>query len=154
MTDPLGSPLVSTNRRCPLRILLADDQAPNRLVIQHLLRSLSSSIDVVVNGREALEALEHQEYDVVLMDVLMPEVDGPEATRQIRRNPPEGQRPSVIALTADATPEEREPCRAVDMDDFIAKALRTSDLIRILERYRAHTDQDETPGAMIGASRG
>lgn len=151
MTDPLGSPLVSTNRRRPLRILLADDQAPNRLVVQHLLRSLSYSIDIVVNGREALE---HQEYDVVLMDVLMPEIDGPEATRRIRRNRPEEQRPSVIGLTADATPEDRQMCRAVGMDDFIVKPPRTRDLIRVLERYHAQTDQDETPGVMIDVGHG
>jgi CheY-like chemotaxis protein len=85
MFDPLGSPRVNTNRWRPLRILLADDQAPNRLAVPHLLRRLSYSIDVVVNGREALE---HQEYDVALMDGLMPEMDGLEATRQIRRNRP------------------------------------------------------------------
>jgi CheY-like chemotaxis protein len=151
MTDPFGSPLVSTNRRRPLRILLADGQAPNRLVVHRLLRSLSYSIDIVVNVREAPE---HQEYDVVLMDVLMPEMDGLEATRQIRRNRPEEQRPNVIALTADATSEDREMCRAVSMDDFVVKPPRTSDLIRVLERYHAQTDQDETPGAMIGVGHG
>jgi CheY-like chemotaxis protein len=147
MTDPLGSPLISTNRRRPLRILLADDQAPDWLVVQYLLRSLSYSIDIVVNGREALDT---RGYDVVLVDVLMPEKDGLEATRQIRGNRPEEQRPSVIALKADATPEDREICRAVGMDDFIVKPPRTSDSIRVQERYHAQTDQDEAPGAMIG----
>ncbi len=89
----------------------------------------------------------------MLMDALMPEMDGLEATRQIRRNRPEEQRPSLIALTADATPEDQEMCRAVDMDDFIVKPPRTSDLIRVL-RYHAQTDQDETPRAMIGVGHG
>jgi len=78
MIDPLGSPLVSTNRRHPVRIFVADDQATNRLVVLHLLRSLSSSVEIVVNRREALE---HQEYDVVRMDVLMREMDDLEAAR-------------------------------------------------------------------------
>jgi CheY-like chemotaxis protein len=96
-----------------------------------------------------LEALDRQPYDVVLMDLQMPEMDGREATREIRRLWPAAQRPRIIALTANAMPQDRADCLAAGMDDYISKPVRPDDLAQALERCapRAATEQPATaPG--------
>ena len=116
----------------PLRILLVEDNAVNQQLALLLLQKLGYRADVAANGVEALEALERQTYDAVLMDVEMPEMDGLEATRRIRERPSEG--PHVIAVTANALQGERERCLAAGMNDYITKPLRLEDLAAALSR--------------------
>src|SRR5204862_8044668 len=104
-----------------LRILLAEDNAMNQKVALRLLERLGYGADVAPNGLEALEALERQRYDVVLMDVQMPELDGLDASRRIHERWPQEARPRIIAMTANALPEDREACFAAGMEDYVAQ---------------------------------
>ena len=120
----------------PLRILLAEDNAVNQKVALRLLERLGYAADVVWNGLEALEALERRQYDVVLMDVQMPELDGLDASRQINKLWPAETRPRIIAMTANALPEDREACLAAGMDDYVAKPIRPEELADALRRSK------------------
>jgi CheY-like chemotaxis protein len=120
-------------RRLPLRILIAEDNAVNQKVAVRLLERMGYQPDVAANGVETLRALENREYDVLFMDVHMPEMDGLEATRRIRRQWP-GVGPRIIAMTANAFPDDRQRCLAAGMDDYIAKPIRVSELQAALER--------------------
>ncbi|MCP4662645.1 MAG: response regulator, partial [bacterium] len=113
-----------------LRILLADDNAVNQKVALLMLERLGCRADVVTNGIEVLEALRRQPYDVVLMDVRMPKMDGLTATREIRR---ELSRPRIIGMTAGTMGEDRERCLAAGMDDYLIKPLRIADLQSALQ---------------------
>ena len=116
----------------PLRILLAEDNAVNQKVALKLLEQLSYTADVVSNGVEAIDALERERYDVVLMDVQMPELDGLDATRQICERWPAAERPRIVAMTANAMQEDREACIAAGMDDYLAKPIRSEALAKAL----------------------
>jgi signal transduction histidine kinase/DNA-binding response OmpR family regulator len=120
--------------RLPLRLLLAEDNVVNQKVALLMLRRLGYRADVVGNGLEVLDALERQPYDLVLMDVQMPELDGLETTRRICRDWPPAQRPRIIAMTANAILGDRELCLDAGMDDYISKPVRIEELIRALER--------------------
>jgi PAS domain S-box-containing protein len=120
--------------RSPLRILLAEDNAMNQKVALKLLERLGYGADVAWNGLEALEALERQPYDVVLMDVQMPELDGLDASRRICERWPAEVRPRIIAMTANAMLEDREACFAAGMDDYVAKPIRPEALAEALGR--------------------
>jgi CheY-like chemotaxis protein len=120
----------------PLRILVAEDNAVNQQLAALLLEKIGYRTDIVANGLEALEALERRTYDVVLMDVQMPEMDGLEASRRIHRQWPEGKRPRIIAVTANALAEEREMCLAAGMDDYVSKPIRMDELVTALGRCR------------------
>ena len=115
--------------RSALRILLAEDNAMNQKVALRLLEQLGYRADVANNGLEAIEALERQPYDVVLMDVQMPELDGLDATRQIVERWPVETRPHIVAMTANALPEDREACFAAGMNDYVAKPIRAEELV-------------------------
>ena len=117
----------------PLRILLAEDNIVNQQLAVHLLHRMGYRPDVVSNGLEVLEALHRQPYDVVLMDVQMPEMDGLTATRQIQQQWPEGDRPRIIAMTANAMRGDREECLAAGMDDYVSKPIRIANLLRALQ---------------------
>ena len=112
----------------PLQILLAEDNAINQKVALRLLAKMGYRADVAANGLEVLDALHRQPYDIVLMDVQMPEMDGLEATRCICRQWPEQQRPRIVAMTANAMPEDRKRCLASGMDAYISKPVRFQDL--------------------------
>ncbi|MCB9717426.1 MAG: response regulator [Myxococcales bacterium] len=118
----------------PLRILLAEDNSVNQKVAIAMLKRLGYRIDVASNGQEVLEALRRQPYDLVLMDVQMPEMDGMEATGRIRRDFPQSQQPFVVAVTAAATRMDRERCLAAGMDDHLAKPFQLKALIDVLMR--------------------
>ncbi len=122
--------------RSALRILLAEDNAMNQKVALRLLERLGYRADVANNGLEAIDALERQPYDVVLMDVQMPELDGLDATRRICTEWPEETRPHIIAMTANALPEDREACFAAGMNDYVAKPIRAEELVAALKRVR------------------
>jgi CheY-like chemotaxis protein len=130
-TSADGKPVTS-----PLRILLAEDNAVNQKVALLLLERLGYHADVAWNGLEALEALERQPYDVVLMDVQMPELDGLDASRRICERWPPGSRPRIIAMTANAMLEDREACFAAGMDDYVAKPIRPDVLAEALRHAR------------------
>ena len=120
-------------RRLPMRILLAEDNPVNRKLALRLLERMGYAADVAGNGLEAIEALETKPYDLVLMDVQMPELDGLEATRRIRAKWP-GAGPRIVAMTANALSEDREACFAAGMDDYLSKPIRVEELAAALER--------------------
>jgi PAS domain S-box-containing protein len=120
--------------RLPLRILLAEDHPTNQKLALAVLARLSYRADIAGNGLEAIEALERQPYDVVLMDMQMPEMDGLEATRQIRRRWGAQGGPHIIAMTANAMQGDREACLAAGMNDYVSKPIRVNELIAALSR--------------------
>ena len=127
-------------QRLPLRILLAEDNAVNQKLALRLLERMGYRADVAGNGLEAVQAVQRQPYDVILMDVQMPEMDGLEATRCIRRLSPEelgdSKQPHIIAMTANAMREDREKCLAAGMDDYVSKPVRVDELVGALNKCR------------------
>ncbi|WP_330486409.1 response regulator [Tumidithrix elongata] len=118
-----------------LRILVVEDSTINQKLVLKILSSLGYSADVSVNGLQALDALKQQTYNIVLMDLQMPEMDGFEATEQIYQRWSPQERPVVIALTANSTPEIRDRCLEVGMDDFISKPVRVKEMQMALQRW-------------------
>jgi len=116
------------------RILLVEDNPVNQLVAKGMLGKLGCEVTVAAHGAEALDQLEHSDFDLVLMDCNMPVMDGYEASRQIRRS---GRWPDlpIVALTANAMPEERERCRAAGMSDYLAKPFRREELAALLDLW-------------------
>ena len=143
-----------TNRRAesnepapkyPLRVLLAEDNLVNQKVATRLMAKYGAHPDVVANGVEAVDAVQRQHYDVILMDVLMPEMDGLEATRKIRALLPPERQPHIIALTAGATSDDRAECAAAGMDQFITKPVRVTELYGALDQaLRQHLAKTTT----------
>jgi signal transduction histidine kinase/DNA-binding response OmpR family regulator len=115
-----------------LRILLAEDNLVNQKVINLLLAKLNYRADIVANGQEVLEALERQDYDVIFMDVQMPEVDGLTATKAVRQMLPLSRQPYIVAMTAGVTQEERNACFAAGMDAYLSKPIQASQLAETL----------------------
>ncbi|MCB0211226.1 MAG: response regulator [Anaerolineae bacterium] len=122
----------SMGRRLPLRILLAEDHPTNQKLALRILEQLGYRADVAANGLETLEALERQPYDIILMDMQMPEMDGLEATRSIRSHWPGDAGPHIIAMTANAMQGDRERCLAAGMNDYVSKPIRVDELVRAL----------------------
>ena len=133
----------------PLRILLAEDNVVNQKLALRFLQQLGYRADMAGNGLEAIQALERQSYDVILMDVQMPELDGMEASRRICARWPSGIRPRIIAMTANAMQGDREACIAAGMDDYVSKPIRQAELIAALGKARALT-----PSVEVGTAGG
>jgi CheY-like chemotaxis protein/HPt (histidine-containing phosphotransfer) domain-containing protein len=153
-------------RRHPLRILLAEDNVVNQKLALRLLAQMGYRADLAANGLEAIDAVERQTYDVVLMDVQMPELDGFEASREINRRWPDERRPRLVAMTANAMEGDRELCAAAGMDDYVPKPVRIEELVAALERcgWRPEAGSrggaaadvgaaDAPPGPVTGGSR-
>jgi len=123
----------TTQAREPLRVLLAEDNEVNQQVALRMLQRLGFEPDLAVNGREALQAMRRVNYGLVFMDLQMPEMDGLEATREIRRSLPH-RRTRIVAMTANAMAGDREACLLAGMDDYVAKPVRQEDLAAAIER--------------------
>ena len=126
-----------------LRVLLAEDNLVNQHLGRLMVEKLGHRVDVVANGREAVEAVLLVPYDVVLMDVQMPEMDGLDATRVIRRQLPVAHRPRIVAMTASALAEDQKACSEAGMDDYLAKPVRLKELDAALRTAMA----DSAPSA-------
>jgi len=125
-------------KRHPLRILLAEDNLVNQKVALRILEQSGYRADVAANGQEVLQSIERQPYDVILMDIQMPEMDGLEATRQIlTRWSKKKDRPHIIAMTANAMQSDREICLQAGMDDYVAKPIRVPELMEALGKVKA-----------------
>ena len=143
-------PDVALAVRFPLRVLLVDDNAINQKVAVRILQQMSYQPEVAANGREALEAIERQPVDFIFMDVMMPEMDGLEATRRIRQNQMGGQkhyqsRIIIVAMTAHAMQGDREKCLASGMDDYLAKPIRPKDVRAMIEKWGGKVALDSNP---------
>ena len=123
--------------RHPLRVLLAEDNVVNQKLALRLLQQMGYRADVASNGIEAIECIARQPYDVVLMDVQMPEMDGLEASRRITARWPPGERPHIVAMTANAMQGDREECLAAGMDDYVTKPIRVDALVEALTKAPA-----------------
>jgi CheY-like chemotaxis protein len=128
-----AAPVATLAQRCPLKILVADDNPVNLKVAQMMLQRLGYRTDPAADGCDVLEAIARTTYDVILMDVEMPELDGLQTTQRIRGLFPAGDRPWIIALTANAMPEDREKALAAGMNDFLTKPFRAELLVGALE---------------------
>jgi len=124
-------------KRLPLRILLAEDHITNQKVVIYTLEKIGYRADVAANGIEVLHSLSRQDYDVILMDMQMPEMDGLEATRLIRGLSARFRQPRIIAMTANVTNEDRQACLDAGMDDYLAKPIRIEELIVALNKSQS-----------------
>lgn len=148
-TSSLGQPTAvppsidaSLSQTYPLRILVAEDNRVNQKVALSLLGRMGYQADIANNGQEAIDALRERPYDVVLMDVQMPELDGVAATLQIRQLLPPPQQPFIIAMTAHALIGDREKYLQVGMDNYLSKPVRIQELQRVLIHAAAHKLSD------------
>ena len=123
--------------RLPLRILVAEDNPVNQALALAILRKMGYRADVAADGQEAIDALERQPYDLILMDVQMPVMDGLEATRRIQEQYNEDERPHIVALTANVMAGDRDACMAAGMDDFLSKPIRLEEVRAVVEKYGA-----------------
>ncbi len=129
-----------------LRVLVVEDNVVNQKVAQRMLADLGCHVDVASTGREALELVQLAPYDLVFMDVQMPEIDGLQATQELRRREAEagGRHVPIVAMTAHALPTDRDRCLAAGMDGYVSKPVQRRDLLRVLREH----------GAAIGARSG
>ena len=122
-------------QRLPLRILLAEDNLTNQKVGLRILERLGYQADVTANGEEVIASLQRQPYDIILMDVQMPQMDGVTATNHIRERWPLDAQPYIIAMTANALSGDREKYLEVGMDDYLSKPVRMEKLKEALDSY-------------------
>lgn len=130
--------------RYPLRILLVEDNAINQKLVLQLLKRMGYRADVAGNGLEAIAALDRQPYDLIFMDVQMPEMDGLTATRKICQQWSLQHRPRIVAMTANAMPQDRQKCLDAGMNDYISKPIRLQELTKALKKTRPLTFSRET----------
>jgi signal transduction histidine kinase/HPt (histidine-containing phosphotransfer) domain-containing protein len=159
---PAGSPEPVKSERSlaellPLRVLLVDDNAINQKVAVRILQQLGYQPETAANGRDALDKLDRQPFDFIFMDVMMPEMDGLEATRLLRKRQMIGgytnyqSRIIIVAMTAHAMQGDREKCIAAGMDDYLAKPVRPKDVRDMLERWGKNILSEPRPPALVPA---
>ncbi|MBK8984960.1 MAG: response regulator [Chloroflexi bacterium] len=134
-------------RRHPLHILLAEDTPSNQKLMMTVLQRLGYAPDLAENGLQVVARLRQRPYDLVLMDVQMPEMDGLEATQAIRRRLPADRQPRIVALTANTTAEEQAACLAAGMNDYLGKPLRLEALVTVLLACPPRPDEDTAVAA-------
>ena len=128
--------------RFRLKVLVAEDNVVNQKVALRVLLQFGYQADLAANGMEALAALERQTYNLVFMDVQMPVMDGLEAARRICAQWKPGDRPYIVAMTANAMKEDRDICLAAGMDDYLSKPIRPDGIKAVLERTFARLTGD------------
>jgi PAS domain S-box-containing protein len=139
--------------RKPWRALVAEDNPVSQRLVAAQVRRSGGEVDVVGDGREAIEAAATRRYDIVFMDCRMPGMDGLEATREIRRQEGSGTRAPIVAVTANALPGDRERCLAAGMDGYLAKPVRSHELQRVIERHVfGAEDEDEEPSTALSST--
>lgn len=143
LSDPDRRVEFQLGEECPLHILVAEDNPVNQRVTTLLLNRLGYHPEVVANGLEVLAALSRSRFDIILLDVQMPEMDGLQAAREIRRNHEKDSQPWIIALTANAVDGDREECLAAGMNDYLSKPVRGHQLADALRR--AHQSRQLQP---------
>jgi PAS domain S-box-containing protein len=121
--------------KCPLQILLVEDNSFNQLIATTVLARLGYQIDLAKNGVEALQAVQTNDYDLILMDIQMPEMDGLMATKLIRQNP-ENSHLRIVAMTANVLPEDRQACFDAGMDDYISKPIDIQEIIQLVSSLK------------------
>jgi CheY-like chemotaxis protein len=126
----------------PLHILIAEDNPVNQTLIVRTLAKLGFEPGMAENGIAALDALQRGYYNLILMDVQMPEMDGLEATRAIRKDQ-SGEQPVIIAMTANAMTEDKEICLEAGMDDYISKPIKLEKLMEVLEKWSVHIQKNQ-----------
>jgi CheY-like chemotaxis protein len=128
--------LQTTTEHRPIRVLLAEDQKINRKIVIGLLAKFKWEIDEAVDGQQAYEKATTNDYDVVLMDVQMPKVDGYEATRKIRVfEKDKNKHIPIIAMTAHAMKGDKEKCLAAGMDHYLTKPINVEEVVKIINQY-------------------
>ena len=121
--------------RYPISILIAEDNPINQKLLTHILQKNGYHPDVASNGLEVLQSVRRQKYDLIFMDVQMPEMDGYEATRQIIKRYPKEECPIIVAVTANALKGDKELCEEAGMHDYIMKPIRVEELKRVIEKF-------------------
>ena len=141
--DPVRAAIEHTSgeSRAHTRVLVAEDNAVNQRLIRRFLEKLGCRVDVAADGREAVQMATELRYSVIFMDCSMPEMDGFQATAELRNRLKGTRRVPIIAVTANALAEDRERCLAAGMDDYISKPVRNEDLRVALLRWAAPMDE-------------
>ncbi|MBW7883397.1 MAG: response regulator, partial [Caldilineaceae bacterium] len=137
-------------RQKPLRILVAEDNLVNQKVIHTMLRRCGYRADIVANGHEALEAIRRQHYDLVFMDVQMPEMDGVVATQLIRTELAQELQPFIVAMTANAFDDQRREYLAGGMDDYLSKPIQPDKLVSLLQQIPVGVPHQQTSATSNG----
>lgn len=117
------------------RILVVDDYIDNQDLARAILEKMECEVDVAEDGTEALEMIQHSEYDLIFMDVQMPNLDGYDTTRRIRESEMGTKRTPIVALTANALEGDKEKCLKAGMDDYLAKPFRGEDIERVMSQF-------------------
>ena len=159
-TEKISAPKLDQRQAIatPLQILLCDDNSINQKVATRILQQIGYKPDIAANGREALDAMDKKKYDLVFMDVMMPEMDGLDATREIRKRQKAGasenyqSRIIVIAMTAQAMQGDREKCLEAGMDDYLAKPIRPADVSGMITKWTAQMTPAEVTAAPAQAA--
>jgi CheY-like chemotaxis protein len=141
--DDTADPLPLLSAKYPLRILLAEDNPINQQLALIILTRMGYEPEVAENGKQVLDLLRQRSFDLIFMDIQMPEMDGLEATRIIRATHP--VQPLIIAMTANAAREDKEECLAEGMNDYLSKPVSLEELVQVLEKWGCRTKYGYSP---------